>query len=122
MAASPPRQPGEPEPPLRYEEITKNEYAEHAATTFSAEPTGGGAIVVRGSCMRCGHLMEYLIGHDVVRVARWRPASRARPAPPAAEELEHVEHMICTCEGDHPGKPEQFTGCGAFWDLAVSQP
>jgi hypothetical protein len=76
---------------------------------------GSGAITLRGSCARCGHVMEYLIG-NVIRESRWRPASRREPAPAAAQE---TEHMVCTCEGEHPNQPEGFRGCGAYWDLAV---
>jgi hypothetical protein len=118
MAASVP--PGKPdtsgELPMPYEEITKDVYAQHAAANFTVEQVDGGAITMRGSCKRCHHVMEYLIG-DVVRLSRWRRSSAPESPPAAAEE---TEHMVCTCEGEHQNQPENFRGCGAFWDLAIS--
>jgi hypothetical protein len=113
----PPPETGQPgTPPLAYEEKTDDRYAEHAARTFTAHPTGG-AITLRGDCLRCEHVMEYLIG-DVVR--QWKSPPATPPAPPP--EAEEPEHMVCTCEGEHPNRPDGFLGCGAYWDLAVSAP
>jgi hypothetical protein len=101
--------------PRSYAEKTDDRYAERAASEFTADSTAG-AVTLRGPCPRCQHVMEYLIG-DVVRHWRWRPA--AQPAAPRPEP-ETTEHMICTCEEEHPGRPADYLGCGAFWDLAIS--
>ena len=103
---------------MPYQEVTNDEYAVHAVDNFSVEQTDGGAIIMRGTCARCHHVMEYLIG-DVIRISGWRPGSRAKSTPVTAEE---PEHMVCTCEAEHPNQPEGFRGCGAFWDIAVSRP
>ena len=29
---------------------------------------------------------------------------------------------MCTCEDDHPNRPEGLSGCGAYWTLTISPP
>ncbi|WP_436532518.1 hypothetical protein [Actinoplanes sp. HUAS TT8] len=110
---TPPSQP-ENEKPLPYEECTDAAYAEHASR-FDVEQVGR-STVLRGICQRCRHVMEYLIRGHVVRTGgRW-PFSRPQPELPATG----TERMICTCDGDHPNRPDGFKGCGAFWDVTIT--
>jgi hypothetical protein len=39
-----------------------------------------------------------------------------------AAEAGHKEPMMCTCEDEHPNRPEGFSGCGAYWTLTISPP
>jgi hypothetical protein len=32
-----------------------------------------------------------------------------------------VEPMMCTCAENHPGRPEDVVGCGAYWTLTLSR-
>lgn len=115
MPTPPP--PAEDSEPLPYEECTDATYAEHAEG-FAIEQVGR-STVLRGTCRRCEHAMEYIIsGHVVRTAARW-PFSRARSEPPTPPTTD-IEMMICTCDADHPHRPSGFSGCGAFWNVTLS--
>ncbi|MFE5807806.1 hypothetical protein [Streptomyces sp. NPDC056491] len=46
------------------------------------------------------------------------PAPGPAPAPAAASST--VLPISCVCPGTHDGRPEDRTGCGAFWTLTLS--
>jgi hypothetical protein len=96
---------------MPYLEANREHFAE-AASAFLRETTADGTVVLSGPCPRCGHAMEYLITRSVVKGWRARKATT-----PAAAQL--VEEMCCTCEQVHPGRPNDYLGCGAFWDLPL---
>ncbi|MGW3788501.1 hypothetical protein ACWD5Z_28240 [Micromonospora chokoriensis] len=96
---------------MPYLETSEDNFAQ-AASAFLGETTADGTVVLSGPCPRCGHAMEYLITTSVVK--GWR--ARKAPAPTVAQP---VEEMCCTCEQDHPGRPVDYLGCGAFWDLPL---
>jgi hypothetical protein len=111
MPTSKPPESGAPVQP--YEATTDDSFAEHAAA-FDAEEADGDTIVLRGTCARCKHPMEYIMAGELVK--RWR----LRSAAATPEEGPRVEKMLCTCEADHPNRPAGYRGCGAFWDLEIS--
>lgn len=105
--------PSEPDvAPLPYREQTDQAYARDVIATFAVEVVGG-RVVLRGACPRCSDVMEYLARGEVVRL----PGRRI-----AAATVDGPEHMVCTCDGDHPGRTQTvIAGCGAFWDLRISE-
>jgi hypothetical protein len=96
--------------PIAFAVITEDSYAVHAAT-FDIEETVDRTIVLRGSCRRCDHPMEYMVAGRVVKGlgadVTTRPQSKLEP-------------MFCTCQMDHPGRPAEYDGCGAYWDLEIT--
>ncbi|MER7466397.1 hypothetical protein [Streptomyces sp. NPDC097981] len=94
---------------LPYEELTRPEFAETAAATFTAEQLSS-AILLQGPCPRCRtpievHLLEQVVG-------------RGEPAQPAAEP----KTIFCTCTDPHPNRPEsRRSGCGAYWTLVLNR-
>lgn len=118
----------DPEPePLPFKVQSSNEYAIHVARTFRDVMSKDGSLTLVGSCPRCEHAMEYLIAASGVTRSWIRRASdllsRAEnPTPPSAVPAggDDVEKMICTCEHDHPGRPADYLGCGAWWNLSVA--
>ena len=106
---------------------TSDEYAAYAARTFGSVISKDGSVTLVGSCPRCMHAMEYLIASGGVTRSWVRRASSllggagsaapVSPLPAAGDD--DAEKMICTCEHDHPGRPADYLGCGAWWNLAV---
>jgi hypothetical protein len=108
--------PGKPGPsgPLPYLEITQDGYAEQAARTFSIEEAEPGDYVLRGPCPRCGAVV------DIPVVAGIFDGSRSlahRPQP--GDGGKFTEPVICTCEDDHPNRPPERFGCGAYWNFVI---
>jgi hypothetical protein len=98
-----------------YEEVTDVAYGEHVATTFKVDSPQPRTLILNGTCPRCAHPMEFMITDQVVKRWRWPPAE---PTPaPAAEPAD--EPMMCTCEADHPHRPDDYVGCGAYWNIKV---
>jgi len=50
----------------------------------------------------------------------WFPSGGRRNRTLRATEPSRVEPMMCTCEDEHPQRPEGASGCGAFWTLTIS--
>lgn len=98
---------------LPYAEMTKPEFAEKAAANFRPSEDADGIVLV-GPCPRCAAVIEIRLFEEVVR--DWFPW-RSRSAP--ATDGRRVEPMICTCEHDHPNRPADRKGCGAYWNLAL---
>lgn len=92
---------------LTFEEVTDGGYAEQTAT-FDVVPTSDG-VVFKGSCPRCGDMMEFAHVERVYRglVRRRRAANR------------EVVAVACTCTGEHPGRPAEDHGCGAYWNVVI---
>ncbi|MFE5810630.1 hypothetical protein [Streptomyces sp. NPDC056491] len=120
MGVTPP--PGPQPLDLPYEEITAPEYAALAAALFTLEEGGPDVTVLRGSCPRCGAVLEVPVATQVFRRLRLIPfqdvVRRLRAAPRTGDR---VEPMLCTCEDTHPGRPEGRVGCGAYWTLLLTE-
>ncbi|MFG1820833.1 hypothetical protein ACGFIF_44255 [Kribbella sp. NPDC049174] len=93
--------------PLRYEEVTKDEFAELAAKFEFREIIGG--YLLRGICPRCGDAMEYFHVDETVRDAQRQTAQKP------------IIEMVCTCVVAHRGQGPDAHGCGAFWNLSVEE-
>jgi hypothetical protein len=94
-------------PALTFEEVTEEGYAERAMT-FDVLPTPDG-VVFKGSCPRCGDTMEFA---HVERV--YRGLGRRRRA-----SGREVVAVACTCTAEHPGRPGDDHGCGAYWNDVI---
>jgi hypothetical protein len=88
------------------------------------EPT---AIVVTGSCPRCGHASAHIEPivvwsqvnpHMPVDSARAMALRSALNRVGARSKNRNVE-VICGCGSHHPGAPDGKQGCGASWVLHV---
>ncbi|MFI7709062.1 hypothetical protein [Nonomuraea sp. NPDC049480] len=95
------------EEPMPYEERTEDGYAQHVTKHFTMFRSAG-AMVLSGPCPRCCHAMEYLVG-PVIRGPRAQPVTSTSREP-----------MICMCKGDHPNRPKDYHGCGAYWDVNMN--
>jgi hypothetical protein len=98
---------------LPYEECTAPEFAEKAARSFRAVPVPGG-VYLAGHCPRCTDAVEFPFVRETYRGARRRGRTAGRP-----DDRDDVVPMLCTCTGDHPGRPEAEDGCGAYWNLTL---
>jgi hypothetical protein len=104
---------------LPYIEMTDDTYAELAAQRFTLEEPGHGTMMLRGPCPRCHAVIEVPVVESIFRSTRGIGFGRRSPG---RGESTHVEPMMCTCEDEHPRRPEGEIGCGAFWVLTVSAP
>ncbi|MEU1787244.1 hypothetical protein AB0H03_12660 [Streptomyces sparsogenes] len=101
---------------LPYAEVTEDSYAERAAADFTLTEVGPGTAELRGPCPRCGTVIHVPVVSSTYKSFRLSRGAR-RSSPPPGERLEPV---ICTCADDHPGRPADKVGCGAFWLLRIS--
>ena len=107
--------------PLPYTEITAETFAESAAKDFTVTELARGTLVLRGPCPRCRAFIEIPVVSSIFRSSR-SLGSWPRARAPKAREASHKEPMMCTCEDDHPNRPEGRSGCGAYWTLTISPP
>lgn len=104
--------------PVPYHEITEQSYAQLAAQTFTMEKPHPNTVLLRGPCPRCHGLIEVPVVTSIFRVSRTlrdrlhRGERRDRDAP-------HIEPIICTCEHEHPNRPSDRFGCGAYWMIVI---
>ena len=104
---------------LQYQETTKDEYATFAAQHFAVEEPKPGTLVLRGPCPRCHTVI------DVPIVSKYYSSRQfgigLRRHRPDTAVTEHLEPMMCTCEDEHPNRPQGLVGCGAYWNLIMSR-
>lgn len=111
----------EQDAPLPYREITNLTYAEDAAESFTVTELARGTLVLRGPCPRCHALIDIPVVSSIFRSSR-SVSSRLRSRAPKTTEAVHEEPMMCTCEDEHPNRPNGRSGCGAYWTLTISTP
>ncbi len=111
----------EPDAPLPYIGITDDTYAVYAAKSFTVTELARGTLVLRGPCPRCHALIDIPVVSSIFRSSR-SAGDRLRAGAPKAAEAGHDEPMMCTCEDEHPDRPEGRSGCGAYWILTISSP
>jgi hypothetical protein len=104
--------------PLPYEVTTDDTYPQRAAESFAVDEPSPGILILRGPCPRCAAVIDVPIVQSVFR--GWFPSGGRRNRMPRATEPGRVEPMMCTCEDEHPQRPEGTSGCGAFWTLTIS--
>ncbi|MET9335873.1 hypothetical protein ABZX78_32525 [Streptomyces cellulosae] len=105
-------------PPVPYEEVNHRSFEEEAAKEFSLTRLGPGTAELRGPCPRCRVMIRVPVVTSTYKSFRlWRRSS-AEPVLPPGDV--HEEIVICTCEEDHPGRPGDRSGCGAFWRLEIT--
>lgn len=102
---------------MRYEEVSEDFYAERflaaAKVTEDAD-----SVELIGPCPGCGHVMTFLITEYAAH-RHWfgfRFQQLLNPGP----DPEPVP-MLCTCEEDHPGRPAEGVGCGAYWNVRLGR-
>jgi hypothetical protein len=100
--------------PLPYEEITDEEYAQRASVdNFVLEEPERGRPFLRGTCPRCGDPMIYPLPQGIILKGPSLRRLRSRRADSG------VWPVLCTCTRNHPGRPPDNEGCGAFWSLHI---
>lgn len=103
-----------------YSEVSDSGYAEYAADNFTLDMTQPGFTVLRGTCPRCEDFMVYPVLEDVYKTTRPNDGGGTSKTPGESDSSGRVEPMICTCEGEHPGRPAGAEGCGAYWSLRLT--
>jgi hypothetical protein len=98
---------------IPYLEVTEASYAEHAASTFSVTEATTDVVLLRGACPRCGAALEIPLVPSIFH--------GMRTINGGGQTNEQVEPMACTCEHEHPNRPEGLTGCGAYWNLTLTE-
>jgi hypothetical protein len=95
--------------PLPFEIVTDDAYASAFAATCTPHKTRRG-LLLTGTCPRCGDRMDFPVPTRVFQ----NPLTAA----PAAK----TEPVMCTCKNTHSGRPADDEGCGAYWNIELSQP
>ncbi|WP_131740046.1 hypothetical protein [Actinomadura roseirufa] len=104
--------------PLPYAETTDAEYARLVARTFTTAETRPGTLILSGPCPRCSAPIDIPVVTEVFRARR----SRSGGSGGGSGDGPRVEPMACTCDEEHPARPEGVQGCGAYWTLLVPSP
>jgi hypothetical protein len=98
-----------------YQEITDPDFAECAARDFEIAHLDDDILILRGPCPRCGAILE------VPLVDRMFDGMRSiRKHGATSEPAQRVEPVSCTCEEQHPNRPDARSGCGAYWTFALT--
>jgi len=103
---------------LPYQEITQDGYASRAAPTFTIEEPRPGLRVLRGQCPRCEAIIEIPVMSSVFDGMR-SLSDLFRSGTRKAVSSETIEPVLCTCNHDHPGRPGDRHGCGAYWNFVI---
>lgn len=107
---------------LPYVEITEDAFAEKAAETFAVAELARGMLILRGPCPRCQAQIDIPVVTTLFRSPHSFVGLFSRKGPKAAGEDDlEPEPMLCTCDDDHPGRPADRVGCGAYWTLTISK-
>ncbi|WP_284744157.1 hypothetical protein [Amycolatopsis sp. RTGN1] len=101
--------------PMPYHEITDGNFAREAAEHFTVAEPKPGTLVLRGPCPRCSTIIDVPIVKSIFRSRG--PFGMRRDSPSRSR----VEPMMCTCNDEHPNRPEGAYGCGAYWTLDLSE-
>ncbi|WP_327266097.1 hypothetical protein OG444_36195 [Streptomyces sp. NBC_01232] len=117
--------------PVPYEETTDLRYAREVVQNHELTHVKGDDYALTCVCPRCGAALEIELfepGFRALTPAAQQPGAQPPPAPapvpaqgPApAPASSTVLPISCVCPGTHDGRPEDRTGCGAFWTLTLS--
>ncbi|MFD3311949.1 hypothetical protein [Streptomyces sp. NPDC058656] len=98
-----------PRRPHPFEEITRPTYAEAHLAGLRIEGSRHEA-VLSGVCPRCEHPFQYVHPLAGFRGLR-RPRSRDT----------YSVQVACVCTEEHPGRPADDEGCGAYWILLLQR-
>jgi hypothetical protein len=86
------------------------------AGKLTLSPWGDG-MNLEGSCPRCGHALSQFLQFKVIA-----PSARYflfRPSKAPARVIENSSfNVVCSCQENHAGRPEDQTGCG--WGRGLS--
>ncbi len=102
-----------------YQESTQDSYAEWAADTFTVQETEPGVILLHGRCPQCQANIEIIVV-TIIFASRRRLRSWLRPDRAAAPDAEIEQPVMCTCQDEHPGRPDGRIGCGAYWMMIIA--
>lgn len=97
---------------LPFSEESDPGYAHHVVSNFELKPYGRGSLLAVGTCPRCTAKLEIPVVLATVRSLFRRGTARSGPVEVP---------MACNCDEDHPGRPYDTEGCGAFWLLGVPE-
>jgi hypothetical protein len=81
--------------------------AQKAADSFSVKLLRSDEVLLTGTCPKCEHLMSaYGEKHFMATMN----------APQAI-----LVTVLCSCEEEHPGRPDKKKGCGRYWNMIVNK-
>ena len=95
--------------PVPFKIVTDDAYAVAFAATCTPSETRRG-VQLTGTCPRCGHPMDFLVPTSVYQ----RPVR-------AVLNTNQPEPVLCTCTAPHPGTPAGEEGCGAYWNVELTE-
>src|SRR4051812_8563568 len=98
--------------PVDYEETTADDYAEMFVDSATPSKTRRG-VLLSGTCPRCNDRMDYPIVTEVFQ----SPTDGSQPAAATNETP-----LLCTCKVAHPKRPADEEGCGAYWNIVLTNP
>lgn len=88
---------------LPFEERTDDEYSQRFVDACSVAEIRRGYLLT-GPCPRCTDSMEFELPTGIFLGTGLRATDDSLP-------------VMCTCKGDHPGRPNGDEGCGAYWTV-----
>lgn len=105
---------------LPYQEITDHSYAQRAAANFTIEVPRRGMRVLRGECPRCEAIITIPLPPTMFDGSRWSITGILRRGAAEPDDPPPYHPVMCTCDThEHAGRPEDATGCGAYWNFVI---
>jgi hypothetical protein len=92
---------------LPFEEVTNSTYSTTHLSGLKIEGTWKEA-VLSGTCPRCGHGFQFIHPWRTYRSLFQRRPDGLLPV-----------QIACVCDEDHPGRPADDEGCGAYWNVLL---
>jgi hypothetical protein len=96
---------------IDYEETTGDDYAETFVQSATSSTTRRG-LLLSGRCPRCNDPMDYPIVTEVFQSSTGGRQSATTDDTP----------LLCTCKVPHPKRPADDEGCGAYWNIRLTNP
>ncbi len=97
--------------PLDYAETTADDYAEKFVQSATPSTTRRG-VQLSGRCPRCDDPMDYPIVTEVFQSSTGGGHGAGTDETP----------LLCTCKVPHPKRPADEEGCGAYWNIRLTNP
>src|SRR4026208_1118773 len=96
--------------PMDYEEATADDYAEKFTQSCMSSTTRRG-VLLSGTCPRCNDPMDYPIVTEI-----FQSSTSGSQGATATDDTP----LLCTCKVTHPKRPADEEGCGAYWNIQLT--
>lgn len=99
--------------PVVFEEKTEGTYAQEFADSCETPTPMRKGYLLKGLCPRCHGDMDFPVVDTVFR-------STVAPDVTVAQDASDDVPMLCRCTLPHDQRPSDDEGCGAYWNIQLT--